>query len=74
MDSKKKNMILIGAAVVLLGGALLLGLRDVIFGGGGNLPAEEVQAAMDASATVADPVPAEPPRSPFSKTPKPVGQ
>jgi hypothetical protein len=74
MDQKKKNMLLIGAAVLLLGGALLMGFRNMIFGEGSNLPSAELQAAIDESAKVADPPPAEPQKSPFSKTPKPVGQ
>jgi hypothetical protein len=73
MDSKKKNMILIGVVVVLLVGALLLGFRETFFGGPAPMPAAELQAAMDESAKVADPVPAEPPKSNFSKTPKKLG-
>jgi hypothetical protein len=73
MNPKKKNMILIGVAALLLIGALALGFRDSLFGGGNEVPTADVKAAMEESAKVADPMPAVPEKSPFTKTPKKVG-
>ena len=73
MDAKKKNMILIGVAAVLLAGALLLGFRESIFGGTAPLSSPEVTAALEESAKTVIPTPEEPIKSSFSKTPKKLG-
>lgn len=73
MDPKKKNMILVGLAILLLGGAIMLGFRESIFGGKNEVTTAEVQQAIEEAAKVADPVPTEPPQSSFSKAPKKLG-
>ena len=74
MDLKKKNMILIAAVAVLLVGALLLGFRDTIFGVAPPVDSAVVEDAKKQSELVAEPKPTEPQTSPFSKTPKKLGE
>ncbi len=58
---------------MLLMGAIIFGFRDSIFKQGSNLTSSEVQDAIDESAKVADPMPTEPMKPSFTKTPQRVG-
>ena len=71
-DPKKKNLLLLGVAVVLLGGAALLAFRDSSFAGGDSTT-PEVRAAVEDAAKSAAPVPNEPVKSNFHKRAQPVG-
>ena len=72
MEPKKKNLILLGVALALLGCAALLAFRDSIFTGR-DTTTPEVRAAVEDAAKNAEPPSAEPIKSNFHKQAQKVG-
>ena len=73
MNPKKRNVILIVGAAVLLIGAVVFGMRDSLFPSKDDARAPEIQQAVRLAQNDAPPLPAEPPKPTFTHGARPAG-